>query len=416
MICLVSLACVGLTNHCEIKRLNLNVGNVELRSFNRNMADVTVVTQFGMHDDVMYYIALPHPCIDAHDFLHIPSLLADGPGHHGLGMGGWYPDLLMGAPNGSTMLDVGANLGMLSVPAAILGLRVVAVEAQTRLADRLRITAKANGWSSRMSVFNQLVGRPEQRGTALVCTLSDTSLMLMDNDKDEHCKSVQQSAAAVNTGRLSSAQMIAPFTTIDELVPAPEVVYFWKMDCDGCEPGAYAGAQNVLSEGRVRFLHVELQSKKRDGAWIQDLVQKHRPLATYIMDMGPACGTLFAGRPTSDFNKDHQPFVHQLLHDPPAARRSYRSVGVQRILNFWGKVPNGLDCHTGMDLLFEFAVPSPRHPPLNGRSQPTELAAARAQLPVPCTNWVHSQTTGQPPNRFVCLSRFPGEVATAPQL
>ncbi len=70
-------------------------------------------------------------------------------GDHILLTGGSFPptfDLALGlAPPGTTVLDLGAHLGTFSLPAAVHGCRVVAVEASPRNAEFLRASARANG-------------------------------------------------------------------------------------------------------------------------------------------------------------------------------------------------------------------------------------------------------------------------------
>ena len=56
------------------------------------------------------------------------------------------------------VLDIGANLGAVSLVAAAHGCRVILVEAQGNYVDIIQKTISSNGWTERVSVYNAVAG------------------------------------------------------------------------------------------------------------------------------------------------------------------------------------------------------------------------------------------------------------------
>ena len=90
-----------------------------------------------------------------------------------------------------------------------------------------------------------------------------------------HCERLHQSLGSVEP---PSGVTIVPYATLDSLVGRRSVRVL-KLDCDGCEPAAYRGLSRTLSNGRVRYLLVELCGARRDAPWLTDLWQRYRPRA-----------------------------------------------------------------------------------------------------------------------------------------
>lgn len=134
---------------------------------------------------------------------------------------------------GDTFVDVGANVGLLSLRAAsVVGPtgRVIAIEAHPRTAGFLADNVRLNGFAH-VQVVHRAVG--ESAGT----------LRFTDFVSDDQ-----------NHVRLDGSGVAVPVQPLDELVPAGPIALL-KVDVEGFELAVFRGAEGVL--GRTRAVLFE---------------------------------------------------------------------------------------------------------------------------------------------------------------
>ncbi len=141
---------------------------------------------------------------------------------------------------GDMVVDVGANIGLLALPAARrvgdTG-SVIAFEPLPRLADVLRRSMYINGVSDRVSVLAVACG--EQSGTATMHAakiLGHSSLLPVEDE--------------VRT-------LDVPVCTLDERIPAHARVSLVKIDAEGYEVPVWRGMRRIVSENPELCVIVE---------------------------------------------------------------------------------------------------------------------------------------------------------------
>jgi len=142
---------------------------------------------------------------------------------------------------GHTVIDCGANIGVISFyAAAIVGPtgRVVAVEALTDNARLLRISAALNGFDH-VEVHNGAVG---DRAGSLVIDTAAGSNGIVGGRLDELIKTTDPAVLAMRT--------ISPTLTLDSLAESIQRVDLIKLDIEGAEGLAVAGALRLIERDR----------------------------------------------------------------------------------------------------------------------------------------------------------------------
>jgi FkbM family methyltransferase len=170
---------------------------------------------------------------------------------------GW----LSGFAADSVFLDVGANVGMYSVFAAIVpGARVFAFEPESQNYALLCKNIVQNHLSERVIAFSAALSDEEKFGTI---HLSDFAVGGSCHSFGEAVDfNLEKKAFAFTQGCYS--------TTIDKLVqtgvmPVPANI---KIDVDGFEHKVVAGARDTLKDKTVQSLLIEINPKLDEHQWI----------------------------------------------------------------------------------------------------------------------------------------------------
>jgi FkbM family methyltransferase len=172
---------------------------------------------------------------------------------------------LRAMPEGSVFADVGANVGMYTVFAALVrAAQVVAFEPESRnygvLNENLRL--------------NNLQGRV----TALCAALSDRSgierLYLSEVGAGTSCHSLGEAVGFDLKPRDAAFVQGAVALRFDDLaLPCPDYI---KIDVDGFEHKVIRGMEKTLREGKVRSLLVELNPA----------LAEHREMRSFLETLG----------------------------------------------------------------------------------------------------------------------------------
>lgn len=160
---------------------------------------------------------------------------------------------------GDVVLDVGASIGVVALLAGKIGCRVLAIEAERMNFEQLRVNI----------ALNELLIEPLQ--IAITDHSGMGTLHVCPRHRRGH-HTLAHSDAAIATETVECA-------TIDELLErqAIERVDLLKIDIEGAEPEAFAGAAGSLASGTVRRIIFEISREPllRMGHEIEDVI---RPL------------------------------------------------------------------------------------------------------------------------------------------
>jgi FkbM family methyltransferase len=177
-------------------------------------------------------------------------------------------DWLRAMPEGAVLADVGANVGMYTVFAALRGVRVFAFEPESANYALLNENLRLNGLAD--------------RALALCAALSDRPgidrLYLSKADPGASCHSLGEQVGFDLRPRPAAFAQGAVALRFDELVeagqvPAPDYV---KIDVDGFEHKVIRGMERTLRTGRARSLLVELNPA----------LAEHREIRSFLESLG----------------------------------------------------------------------------------------------------------------------------------
>jgi len=166
---------------------------------------------------------------------------------------------IAGFDEGDVLLDIGANVGMYTVLAAITrGAKVFAFEPESQNYALLNRNIHDNGLAGRVVAFC----------TALSDTVGFDRLYLSEFMSGGSCHSFGESIDFRGEALKSPFVQGCFSTTVDALVaqgvmPVPMHV---KIDVDGIEPKVIAGARETLKDRRVRSLLIEINTNI-DSHW-----------------------------------------------------------------------------------------------------------------------------------------------------
>lgn len=172
------------------------------------------------------------------------------------------PELL---GDGDAMVDVGANVGILSTRAARLvgeSGRVVAVEPSPRCLEDLRLVV---GGMSNVTIVEAALG-PEN-GTARLTGWDNPGHRGLGTAVDGHRAGIEENWYE---GAVAEVSQLRLADVLDEYLSGREVALL-KVDVEGYEPAVLAGAPTLFDEGRVRAAILEVTPDVGAG-WAGDLI------------------------------------------------------------------------------------------------------------------------------------------------
>jgi len=170
---------------------------------------------------------------------------------------------LLGA--GDAMVDVGANVGILSARAARLvgeSGRVVAVEPSQRCLEDLRLVV---GGMSNVTIVEAALG--PVNGIAHLTGWDNPDHRGLGTAVDGHRAGIEENWYE---GAVAEVPQLRLADVLDEYLPGREVALL-KVDVEGYEPAVLAGAPTLFDEGRVRAAILEVTPDVGAG-WAGDLI------------------------------------------------------------------------------------------------------------------------------------------------
>jgi FkbM family methyltransferase len=163
--------------------------------------------------------------------------------------------------DGATVLDAGANVGYMTVLAAVAAGpegRVIAFEPHPRLFDILRQNVESAG-------RRHAIARPELHNQALGASTGSARLLVPADF-----------GANAGVARIASddaaATIVVNMTTLDEALGA-EPVSVLKMDVEGHELAVLEGCRAALSAGRIR--HIVFEDHAMGNSEVARLLGQH---------------------------------------------------------------------------------------------------------------------------------------------
>jgi len=150
-------------------------------------------------------------------------------------------------PRGGCVVDVGANVGFWTIPAAVrlgLGGRVIAFEPNPWALAKLRNNIQLNeGYiQAEISIFASAVGR--EAAHALLCA------------PDLEAYASQASLHPTTGGREGNSRVEVPVIPLDSVVDGP--VDLLKIDVEGHEMSVLAGAERLFSRSPPFYVAIEI--------------------------------------------------------------------------------------------------------------------------------------------------------------
>ncbi|WP_448659580.1 FkbM family methyltransferase [Sphingomonas sp. CJ99] len=162
----------------------------------------------------------------------------------------WVTEAMMRmVPRGTTVLDVGANLGYFTILLADLtgseG-RVLSFEPNPRMASRLRRSVEVNGFSGYTTVYEAGLG--DTNGTAR---------MVIDQN--------QPGGGHILKGSDEQGAVNIPVMRLDE-VPGAMDATFMKIDVEGFEHHVWRGMSGILAQKKPLTLFMEFTIQRFEDA------------------------------------------------------------------------------------------------------------------------------------------------------
>lgn len=188
--------------------------------------------------------------------------------------GSWSPEVsqlaltAFGKAGGGTYLDVGANIGLTTVPIARSGLaRCFAFEPHPVTCARLRRNLLQNGVESRVEVFESAVGgvRTHAQFWLSDANTGDGRLRLGEGSGSELPPGTFKSVAVDRADDLVSSRCA--------LAELPEPIFI-KLDIQGMEPAFFAGAPSILARSSYLFTEFWPQELEKNGFGWQEFLGK----------------------------------------------------------------------------------------------------------------------------------------------
>lgn len=170
--------------------------------------------------------------------------------------------------DGDVFVDVGANIGLYSVYAALSrpASRVIALEPEYANLHLLRDNLVANGLEDRVTAYSIALGARDGLSFLLVQDLAPGSAL--------HTES-REASPLTRTGRRVRLREGISVLTLDTFCGFAGVSpHLMKIDVDGTELDILRGAERTLSDGTLRTILVEVPPGP-DGAGIARLLADH---------------------------------------------------------------------------------------------------------------------------------------------
>jgi FkbM family methyltransferase len=157
---------------------------------------------------------------------------------------------------GWNFLDVGANLGAWTLPAALNvrknGGKVISIEADPQTHAALKESVEMNSLLGSVESVNKAIVR-DSAAKATIC------LSMGDITEATNCGGTQAALGSRNSTQECKKEVAT--ATLDDLFasnPAMKDVAAMKLDCEGCEGQAVLGAHNFLTMNPPCFIAMEL--------------------------------------------------------------------------------------------------------------------------------------------------------------
>ena len=189
---------------------------------------------------------------------------------------------------GDCVIDVGANIGLVSVPASLCvgptG-RVISIEPSSRVADLLRRTMSINGLADRVTFHQCAVGERAGRATLhLGLPVGHSSLLPLTGSKDSEEVDVR---------------------SLDDLIPTGCPIRCVKIDVEGFEPQVWSGMQRIIAENSDLLVVVEFgpEHLSRADISVDDWFDQFMAPGFSVYEINEVDGSLRSLRSRRELNK-----------------------------------------------------------------------------------------------------------------
>ena len=177
-----------------------------------------------------------------------------------------------GFPSSSVFWDIGANVGVYTLYAALRGARVVAFEPAAVNYFLLAANCEANRVDDRVDCLLMGVGGKRQIARLDVSQFKGAGSFTFEA-KEDHSHGARQSAIILSIDELVGAYGL----------PCPNYI---KIDAPGATEGIISGAAGTLQRRELRELHIEMSAESKRGQRIVAMLERGGFVATSSHEHG----------------------------------------------------------------------------------------------------------------------------------
>lgn len=192
------------------------------------------------------------------------------------------------------VIDVGANLGMVALFAAAMGEDVLAFEATSKTAKRLKASCIINGWcrhnqnvsytnsfsnNSRFAIFENAVSningedivmRVDWHSVDNITNGGANSMFTVEEESNTAYQLETVKSITIDTA-LTSLGLLPEGGTDPAIFKPTKLISLLKLDCEGCEPLALLGSERLFKYNPPHAMMVEVNGARLYAGGVEPL-------------------------------------------------------------------------------------------------------------------------------------------------
>lgn len=161
----------------------------------------------------------------------------------------------MGSNRGKVAVDIGAHIGGCTLALLSRGYSVIAVEALPENAEILQKNVEHNGWSDRLTLYNNAISGLDNVDIKIAYGKDDTEFSRAHKFIGNTLLESQEEDPEVDYANVKSI-------SINKILKDVPIVDFLKIDCEGAEWAAFSGA-SAASIKKIKSIAAELHPVKQ---------------------------------------------------------------------------------------------------------------------------------------------------------
>jgi len=171
------------------------------------------------------------------------------------------------------IVDVGTNIGVVTLYAAARGFRVIGFEASSDNFEKARMSIWSNGFTNSVTIYPRAVY--SSTGIKLNLTMNFSKEKNLTNSGIGTLASLPPKLKNNPNSKTSTVETI----TLDDAIH--EDIFFLKVDIEGCECHAWKGAQQLFKRYQVKYIMLEFEDDQ-----FHDCDCTRRGIVKFFFDQG----------------------------------------------------------------------------------------------------------------------------------